>query len=159
MRVRRVGPDDNAEWKRMRDVLWPGLTPMTHEADMAEFHRDATTQAAFVVDRENGLLGGFLEAGTRRSADGCETSPVGYIEGWYVDPDLRQAGWGRGAVMAAEAWARSCGYAEIASDCLLDNEVSRKAHIALGYEETERLIHFRKSLADDAYDDPRHNPP
>lgn len=49
---------------------------------------------------------------------------------------------------AAEAWARSRGYAEMASDCLLENEVSFEAHTALGYMEAERLIHFRKSLAD-----------
>jgi aminoglycoside 6'-N-acetyltransferase I len=149
MQVRRVGPDDDAEWKRMRDVLWPGLSSIVHETDMAEFRRDSVTHAVFVVDRENGLLGGFLEAGTRKYADGCETSPVGYIEGWYVDPDLRQAGWGRALVLAAEAWGRSCGYAEIGSDCLLDNAVSLEAHTALGYEEIERLIHFRKSLGGD----------
>ncbi len=148
MHVRRVDPHDDAEWMRMRDVLWPGLTAETHAADIADFRRDDTTQVVFVVDRENGLLGGFLETGTRKYADGCETSPVGYIEGWYVDPDLRQAGWGRAIVKAAEAWASSCGYAEIASDCLLENEVSLKAHTTLGYEEVERLIHFRKSLAD-----------
>jgi aminoglycoside 6'-N-acetyltransferase I len=148
MHVRRVGPDDDAEWVRMRDVLWPGITAKTHETEMADFRVNPTTQVVFVVDRENGLLGGFLETGTRKDTHGCETSPVGYIEGWYVDPDLRQAGWGRALVEAAEAWARSCGYAEIASDCLLDNDVSLKAHTALGYEEMERLIHFRKSLAD-----------
>ena len=150
MHVRRVGPGDDAEWIRMRDVLWPGLTAETHETDMADFRANQTSQVVFVVDRENGLLGGFLETGTRKYADGCETSPVGYIEGWYVDPDLRQAGWGRALVEAAEAWARSCGYAEIASDCLLENEVSFKAHTALGYSEVERLIHFRKSLVDGA---------
>jgi aminoglycoside 6'-N-acetyltransferase I len=159
MHVRRVRPDDAAEWKRMRDVLWPGISAMTHETDMAEFLRNETNQAVFVIDRETGLLGGFLETGTRKNADGCETSPVGYIEGWYVDPDLRQAGWGRALVMAAEVWCRSCGYAEIASDCLHDNEVSLDAHIALGYEETDRLIHFRKSLAADVCDVPRRNPP
>jgi aminoglycoside 6'-N-acetyltransferase I len=132
----------------MRDALWQGLTAETHEADMAEFRAHPTTQPVFVVDRENGLLGGFLEAGTRSYAEGCETSPVGYIEGWYVDPELRQTGWGRALVMAAESWARSCGYREIASDCLLENVVSLKAHVALGYKETERLIHFRKSLSD-----------
>ena len=147
MHVRRVGADDDAEWLRMRDILWPGLAAKTHEIDMADFRADQTTQAAFVVDRGNGRLGGFLEAGTRKYADGCETAPVGYIEGWYIDPDLRQAGWGGRLVEAAEAWARSCGYAEIASDCLLENDVSLKAHTALGYLETERLIHFRKSLA------------
>jgi aminoglycoside 6'-N-acetyltransferase I len=135
---------------RMRDVLWPEETAKTHETDIADFQANPTTQVVFVVDRENGLLGGFLETGTRNYADGCETSPVGYIEGWYVDPDLRQAGWGRALVEAAEAWARSCGYAEMASDCLLENEVSLKAHIALGYQEVGRAIQFRKSLADGA---------
>jgi aminoglycoside 6'-N-acetyltransferase I len=149
MHVRQVRVGDDAEWMRMRDVLWPGLLAQTHETDMAEFRSDQATQMVFVIDRENGRLGGFLETGTRRYANGCETSPVGYIEGWYVDPDLRRAGWGRALVQAAEAWARSCGYAEIASDCLLENEVSLKAHTALGYEETERLIHFRKSLSDE----------
>ena len=150
MHVRRVGAGDDAEWIRMRDVLWPGLTAETHETDLADFRANQTSQVVFVVDRENGLLGGFLETGTRKYADGCETSPVGYIEGWYVDPDLRQTGWGRALVEAAEAWTCSCGYAEIASDCHLENDVSFKAHTALRYEEVERLIHFRKSLADRA---------
>jgi aminoglycoside 6'-N-acetyltransferase I len=149
MHVRQVRAGDDAEWMRMRDVLWPGLPAQTHETDLADFRSDQTTQRVFVIDRENGRLGGFLETGTRKYADGCETSPVGYIEGWYVDPDLRRAGWGGALVQAAEAWARSCGYAEIASDCLLENEVSLRAHTALGYEESERLIHFRKPLADE----------
>lgn len=147
MHLRRVGEGDDAEWIRMRDALWPGLTPETHANDIAEFRADRDMQPVFVVDRGDGRLGGFLEAGTRKYADGCDSSPVGYIEGWYVDPDLRQAGWGGRLVEAAEAWARSRGYAEIASDCLLENEVSLRAHTALGYEEVERLIHFRKSLA------------
>jgi aminoglycoside 6'-N-acetyltransferase I len=149
MHVRRVKAGDGAEWKRMRDALWPGLTAATHEDDVAEFRADQGTQAVFVVDRGNGRLGGFLEAGTRKYADGCTNSPVGYIEGWYVDPDLRRAGWGGRLVAAAEDWARSCGYTEIASDCLLENDVSRQAHAELGYVEVERLIHFRKDLASD----------
>jgi aminoglycoside 6'-N-acetyltransferase I len=76
MHVRRVGCEDDAEWMRMRDALWPGLTAETHHTDFAEFRGDHITQAVFVVDRGNGLLGGFLETGTRKFADGCETSPV-----------------------------------------------------------------------------------
>jgi hypothetical protein len=32
------------------------------------------------------------------------------------------------------------------SDCLLENEVSLRAHLGMGYEERERLIHFRRWL-------------
>jgi aminoglycoside 6'-N-acetyltransferase I len=147
MTVRLIGPDDGAEWLRMRDALWPGLPPEAHEAEMTEYRSGRPLQEVFVVDRGDGRLGGFLEAGTREFAEGCDSSPVGYIEGWYIDPDLRRAGWGGKLVEATEAWARSRGYAEIASDCVLENTVSLAAHTALGYLETERLIHFRKSLA------------
>ena len=100
----------------------------------------------FVVARPEGQLGGFLELGRRASADGCTTSPVAYIEGWYVDPDLRRSGIGRALVQAAEQYARDTGYREIASDCELENVASRSAHRALGYDDTRRVISFRKSL-------------
>jgi len=103
-------------------------------------------QAVFVAVRPEGGLGGFLEASLRTYAEGCDSSPVGYIEGWYVDPDLRRQGVGRALLRAAEAWARAQGCQEMASDCRLDNEASWRAHLALGYEEAERLIHFRKRL-------------
>jgi aminoglycoside 6'-N-acetyltransferase I len=91
-------------------------------------------------------LGGFLEAGTRKYAEGCETSPVGYIEGWYVDEDLRQQGIGIRLVKTAEEWARYQGLTEMASDTWLENEVSIRTHLKLGYKEAERLVHFMKKL-------------
>ncbi len=47
--------------------------------------------------------------------------------------------------LSAETHAAD-GYAEMASDCLVENDVSLFAHTALGYTETGRLIHFRKPL-------------
>ena len=101
---------------------------------------------SFVADRGDGTLGGFVEAGLRKYADGCDTSPVGYIEGWYVDADLREQGIGRALIQAAEAWAIDRGCTEMGSDTWIENVVSYRAHLALGYEEAERLIHFRKRL-------------
>ena len=63
----------------------------------------------FVLERPDGRLGGFLEAGTRKYAEGCVTAPVGYIEGWFVDENLRRQGHGHELVNAAEDWARSQG--------------------------------------------------
>jgi aminoglycoside 6'-N-acetyltransferase I len=145
MFVRAYRDDDWAEWLRMSHALFPAESEASLTSGMGDFHgrRDA---AVFVVDRGDGRLAGFVEAGTRAYADGCDTSPVGYIEAWFIDPDVRREGWGRALLGAAEDWARAQGYTEMASDALLDNIVSHKAHAAAGYVEMERLVVFRKPL-------------
>jgi aminoglycoside 6'-N-acetyltransferase I len=84
--------------------------------------------------------------GSRAYADGCTTSPVGYIEAWYVDADVRREGWGRALLREAELWAVAQGFTEMASDALLDNAVSQRAHERCGYEEVERVVLYRKAL-------------
>ncbi len=112
---------------------------------MREF-RTRSDGEVFVVDRGDGSLAGFVEACSRPYAEGCETSPVGYVEAWYVDEDVRRQGYGRALLQAAEDWARAQGYREMASDALLDNEASHRAHEASGYAEVERIVTFRKDL-------------
>ena len=143
--VRRVLIEDKEEWLRMRLALWPDNTPEEALAELDEIFADPLTPV-FVAVRENGKLGGFLEGGLRKYAEGCDTSPVGYIEGWYVDEDWRGQGVGGALVQAMETWAREQGYTEMASDTWLDNENRIQAHLALVFEESERLVHFRKSL-------------
>ena len=143
--IRRANDEDKPEWLRMRLLLWPDGTPEGFFKEMDELLADPL-MPVFVAVRPNGKLGGFLEAGTRKYAEGCESSPVGYIEGWYVDEDLRRQGTGKALMRAAEDWARSQGLTEMASDTWLDNEVSIRAHMKIGYEETERLVHFMKKL-------------
>ncbi len=130
----------------MRAALWPEYTPENHRNEMDEY-LDEKSAAAFVAERPDGGLAGFVEATIRPYADACDTSPVGYVEGWYVDPDVRLSGVGRRLVRTAERWARGGGCSEMGSDCLVENEGSLRAHLAIGYEERERLIHFRRWLA------------
>jgi aminoglycoside 6'-N-acetyltransferase I len=143
--IRRAVPADKAEWLRMRRLLWPesNSEDLASEPDSMLQNEDAPV---FVAERGSAGLCGLLEAGLRRYADGCDTSPVGYIEGWYVDDDLRGSGVGAALLAEAEDWARERGLREMASDTGITNETSRKAHLALGYHETERLIHFAKTL-------------
>ena len=143
--IRRVRAEDKPEWLRMRLTLWPDHTVEEFLAETDAILADPM-QPVFVAVRGNGKLGGFLEAGTRKYAEGCETSPVGYIEGWYVDEDLRGQGIGAALVRAAEAWAHEQGLTEMASDTWLDNEGSIRAHLKLGYDEVERAVHFAKKL-------------
>jgi aminoglycoside 6'-N-acetyltransferase I len=73
---------------------------------------------------------------------------VGYIEGWYVAPEARRQGLGRRLVTTAETWARNAGYREMGSDALLGNDLSVRAHAALGYREVCRIVCFRRILDD-----------
>lgn len=143
--IRLATAADYAEWLRMRRLLWPGARPGEHEHEMDSLLADSHTPV-FVAERPGGGLAGFLEAATRPYADGCDTRPVGYIEGWFVDKDVRRRGIGRLLIAAAEAWARSLGLTEMASDTNLSNQEGLSAHLALGYKETERLIHFVRTL-------------
>jgi aminoglycoside 6'-N-acetyltransferase I len=143
--VRGAGAEDRAEWLRMRLLLWPHCPPVQHTDEMtASLARPDS--AVFVAARPTDGLCGFLEAAIWPYAEGCETHSVGYIEGWYVDADMRQNGVGRLLVQAAEAWARSRGCREMASDTEVENVESQRAHAALGFQETARLVHFRKRL-------------
>ena len=71
---------------------------------------------------------------------------MAYLEAWYVDADVRRRGIGAALVAASERWAVEQRCTEFASDALIDNQVSQLAHQALGFEETGRVVNFRKDL-------------
>lgn len=145
MRIRRFRESDRGEWRRMSMLLFPGAPREEYDEDLDVFlARDDS--AVFIAERADGSVCGFVEVGSRSIADGCRTSPVGYIESWYVDDDVRRAGYGRALLAAAEEWARSRGYEEMGSDVLIDNEVSVQAHEHSGYMVVDRVVTLRKSL-------------
>lgn len=146
MTIRPAIASDGAEWLRMRELLWPGDGHALEIA--AHFAAESRAGVTLVAVRPGGGLGGFVEVELRSYAEDCESSPVPYIEGWYVDEDLRRAGVGRALIDAAMAWARDAGFSEIASDTLADNAASIAAHLALGFEKTAELVTFRRSLQD-----------
>lgn len=86
---------------------------------------------------------GFAEAHLRDYADGCTTSPVGYLEAWYVAPEARGRGLGRELVLAARDWCREHGASEFFSDTDLHNTNSIEAHKRLGFTELYRTVQFR----------------
>jgi aminoglycoside 6'-N-acetyltransferase I len=129
----------------MRRALWDDCPDGQQAREMEEI-LDGDAEVVFVAERPGGGLCGFVEASLRPRADGCDTTPVGYVEGWYVDEDRRRLGVGRALVEAAEAWARARGCRQMASDAELWNDVSHRAHAALGYEEAARLVLFKKEL-------------
>lgn len=113
--------------------------------DLDDLLADADT-AIFVASNADGQLVAFIEVALRDYAEGCETSPVGYIEAWYVEPHVRGQKLGRDLALTAEQWARERGCVEMASDTWLDNEASIAVHERMGYHEVDRLVHFIKRL-------------
>ena len=143
--IRRATPEDKPEWIRMRQGLWPEAPLEYLDFDLDDLLADSDA-GIFVASHADGRLIAFIEASLREYGEGCETSPVGYIEAWYVDPYVRGQKLGRELVHAAEHWAREKGCTEMASDTWLENEGSIAAHLKLGYWEAERLVHFVKRL-------------
>ena len=149
MDIRSVKRSDRAEWSRMRTSLYSNPDPREIDDWFDAAESGGTPRvgvAVMVADRGDGSLAGFVEIGSRNYAEGCETTPVAYLEGWYVDRDVRRTGLGARLLEAAEAWALEHGFSEMASDTELDNGISLRAHLALGFEEVERQICFRKRL-------------
>jgi aminoglycoside 6'-N-acetyltransferase I len=145
MKVREYRDADWSTWLRMSVALFPEYSAEVLVPGMREF-RARSDAEVFVAEDSDGAVVGFVEVGSRPYADGCDTSPVGYIEAWYVDTHLRREGCGRALLTAAEAWARNRGYREMGSDALLGNDVSHAAHLRAGYEEVDRVVQFRKPL-------------
>jgi aminoglycoside 6'-N-acetyltransferase I len=146
MIVRPVEKTDWQEWLRMRRLLWPSTPLAEHEDEMSAYFMRGEGFLSWVAEKSDKRLIGFLEASVRDVAEDCDTRNVAYIEGWFVEPDFRRTGVGGLLVTHAMQWARAQGCREMGSDCKLDNEVSLQAHLSLGFEETSRLIHFRKRL-------------
>jgi len=149
--IRLAQPKDWKQIAAMRVLLWPEASFEEHFAEL-EAGQSNPGQPGFPVvvlvsEGEHGTLSGFIEVGLRSHADGCDTQcPVGFIEGWFVFEARRGKGIGGELMRTAEAWARDRGCLEMASDALVDNPGSERAHKALGFEVVDRCVHFRKAL-------------
>lgn len=145
-KIRPLREKDISEWLRLRKLLWDGVSEAEHKSEMLDIYEHSETQLVLVAELNEIKLVGFLEASIRPFVEDCHSDNVGYLEGWFVEPDYRKNGIGRKLVKEAENWARTKNATEMASDAEVGNEMSLKAHMRLGYEETSRLVHLRKDL-------------
>jgi aminoglycoside 6'-N-acetyltransferase I len=151
--IRPARPSDREQLAAMRAELWPDASPGEHARELdrifAGTWSPAYPYAIFVAETSTNALTGFAEVTLRSYADGCESGlPVAYLEGWFVDRAWRRRGIGARLVGAAEEWGRAQGCVEMASDTWLDNEVSQHAHTTLGFELVDRVVTYRKSIAE-----------
>jgi len=134
----------------LRHALWPEGSVAEHEAELEGILRGAWSEIypyTIFVACDEGHPIAFAEVTLRSRADGCDPlRPVGYLEGWFVATTHRRRGIGTALLHAAEDWARGQGCTEMASDTWADNEVSQRAHAALGFGVVDRVVNFKKAL-------------
>jgi aminoglycoside 6'-N-acetyltransferase I len=145
--IRQARLEDSAAWRQLRTALWLDGLLADDTAEIERIVAHPHDMVAFLGLDAHGAAIGFAEATLRRDhVNGTDTSPVGFLEGLYVIPSMRRLGVGRALVAAVEQWTRERRCTELASDALLDNTASHAAHVAYGFEETERVVYFRKPL-------------
>lgn len=133
LELRPVGAAELERWSELRHRLWPDGPQEELRAEAEQLLADPS-QAAFFACAAGEALG-LVELSRRERAPGSEDQPVGYVEGWYVEPGARQQGVGRFLIQAARDWTRAQGLRLLASDTTPRYRGSRAAHLALGFRE------------------------
>ena len=136
---------DSRVLAEMAVQMWDSHTVDELEAEFVETLNDK--QSAFFIKYINDLPVGFAQCGLRTDyVEGTESSPVGYLEGIFVKEEYRKNGYAKELLSACEIWAKEIGCSEFASDCEIDNMDSFKFHMAMGFDEANRIICFKKRL-------------
>lgn len=146
VKIREASRHDLFAWLRLRQSLWPECSPERHRGEMAAIRRQRQTATVMLAVNHAGEVVGFVEVALRAFAEGCDSSPVAYLEGLFVEAGSREQGIGRALVESAEGWARNKGCRELAADTPWDDNVSVEVHRSLGFEPTATLLHFKKRL-------------
>ena len=126
--------------------MWDSHTAESLEAEFAEGLR--SENAAFFIKYVDGVPAGFAQCNLRTDyVEGTESTPVGYLEGIFVGAEHRHKGYAKELLTACESWAKERGCREFASDCELTNSESWKFHMAMGFDEANRIICFKKKIS------------
>jgi len=142
--IRQATPADAAAWARLRLGLWPDADDPPEA--LAQSLDDAEG-AVFLACLADGEAVGFAEVRLRHDyVNGTGSSPVGFLEGWYVQPPWQGHAVGRALLVAVEDWTRAAGCSELASDSRVEDVHAHAAHRACGFEEIERVVYFRMAL-------------
>lgn len=143
-----IGKATQNDWQAALTLsrkLWPDSDPEKWGAEFSALLENP--EAAVFLDWQENTPMGYAQCQLRRDyVEGCEASPVGYLEGLYVEPEHRGTGLAGRLLERCQEWSREMGCREFASDCELENEQSRRFHLKNGFEEANRIICFVKKL-------------
>lgn len=127
-------------------LMWKNHTINELVTDFEEI-LSSNKSAIFLLSLENEIVG-FAQCQLRYDyVEGTDSSPIGYLEGIFVKEEYRKQGYAKELLKKSEEWVKKKGCTEFASDCELDNDISLKFHISMGFIEANRIICFTKQLS------------
>jgi aminoglycoside 6'-N-acetyltransferase I len=129
----------------MRLCLWPDESSRGHDTAIDEI-LDSQDAWGFVAVTAGGAPARFAGISIRKTANSCESRPVPFLEGIWVEPRCRRRGVAMRLIKYIEGFLRVRGFGEIGSGSLIDNQGAHRAHKAWEFSETERVVYFRKTL-------------
>jgi len=143
--VQKATNNDSHILAEMAIQMWDSHTVDTLEVEFIETLK--SENSVFFIKYVDHIPVGFAQCGLRTDyVEGTESTPVGYLEGIFIKVDYRNKGYARELLFACEKWAKGMGCREFASDCELDNINSLKFHMAMGFDEVNRIICFKKNI-------------
>lgn len=123
--IRHMNKTHLEHWRGLRKQLWPGHPDDAHLADGEEILQ--TDHLASFIAMADGVAIGFADASIRHDyVNGCDSSPVVFLEGIFVLPSFRQRGVAKQLIAAVQRWGKNKGCREMASDTSPENTISRK---------------------------------
>lgn len=143
--IRKATKEDVTCVAGMAGILW-GSNSLEQLVGEFEIVLENEECAVYLYCIDNMPIG-FAQCGLRYDyVEGTESSPVGYLEGIFIQEEYRRKGHARDLLAECEKWARQKGCSEFASDCESDNGVSLDFHMNMGFTEANRIICFIKRL-------------
>lgn len=148
--VRKMDQADSVSWAEMRHRMWDSLSIDEHLGDIKKMHEGGIRRTGYIALLDDNRVAGFAEVCIREYANGCTAQPVPFLEGIWVEPEHQQRSLGRELVSMIERDLIGQGFHELCSDAHIENTISHHAHGRWGFDETDRVVYFRKSLDWDA---------
>ena len=143
--IKKATVDDALCVAKLAIQMWEDNTIEGLSEELAEIIKSPESAVFLLYDGDEAI--GFAQCQLRHDyVEGAESSPVGYLEGIFVDAAYRNKGYAKELLKQCEAWAKNMGCTEFASDCELTNTGSLAFHLKMGFEEANRVICFTKRL-------------
>lgn len=135
---------DIDDWVNARTLLWPKHNTEYHAKEVVSSLNNSSNLN--LMARVNNQFVGILEASIRPYANGCQNTPVVFLEGVWVRKEFRQHSIGMKLIEFLENWAIDNNFSEICSDTDIENKIAQTAHIKWGFNKTETVVYFRKEI-------------